>query len=252
MRTSALLLAAALALGFAPVGTADHPTEGPGYHHPDPEREIFFAESEAWFTPTTTRVGNVDHENGEWMGWSDTEPTDPVGGATAAMVYGGFREIFETDGQDKGQFTAEGTFTGYLDSITLDLHYVDPYQDALCPLNLAVDLDVDGLPVLDMDGTGGPVEVFTEPTDNGLVARLKITEIFAQMESFSSGTLDFIGDETTEHTIHLSVQQFPLCNEVVWRYGATDAPSAVTFNRDPEGPSVAQHTTYDVTDPPSD
>lgn len=250
MRTSALLLAAALALGFAPVATADHPTEGPGYHHPDPAREIFFSESEAWFTPTTTRVGNVDHENGEWMGWSDTEPADPVGGATAATLYGGFREIFETDGQDKGQFTAEGTVTGYLDSLTLDLYFVGPFQ-GICPVWLAVDLDVDGLPVLDMDGTGGPVPVTTEPAGNGHVARLKITNVFAQMESFSSGSLDFIGDETTEHTVHLSVQQFPLCTEVVWTYGSADAPSSIVFNRDPSDPSVAAHTEYDVTDPPT-
>lgn len=252
VRPTGVLVAAVLSLAFAPV-VEDVPA---GYAHPDPDVEVFFAEQATWFTATTARVGNLDHENGEWIGWSTAEPTDPVGGATAAASYGGFREIFEDQGQDKGQFTAEGTFTGHLDSMTLDLHFVDPYLGSLCDLNLAVDLDVDGVPVLDMDGTGGVVPVATEPAGDtaadGWVARLKLTDIDAQLRRFSSDGFDLVGDETTEHEVHLSVQMFPLCNEVVWRYGTSAAPSSLVFNRDPADPSVAGHTTFSVIDPPTD
>ncbi len=238
-RALPVLLAAALLV-------AAHPSEGPGYHHADEERDVFFTQQEAWLTATTARVGNVDHENTEWAGWSSEAPTDPAGGGTVATAVSGFREIFEDEGQDKGQMTAEGTFTGWLDSITMELHFAAPFQE-LCDLNVAVDLDVDGIPVLDMDGTGGPVEVYAEPNGETYIAKLKITNVFALLDGYG-----YAGAVDTEHTVHVSVQQFPLCNEAVWLYGSSSTPSAITFNVDPTDPSVAQHTTYDATNPPVD
>lgn len=244
LRTPALLLAAALAV-------ASHPTEGPGYHHPDEEVEIFFAESAAWFTASTpTGVGNVDHENGAFMGWSDAEPTSPVGGVTVATATSGFQSITDPEAHDRGQFTAEGEVTGYLDSITLDLFYVSPVAD-VCGMTLAVDLDIDGVPVLDMDGISGRVEVFTEPAGDGTAVRLKVTNIHALLDSYSSDSFDLVGDEETLHAVKVSAQQYPLCNEVVWRYDTAEFPASITFNRDPSDPSVASYTTFDVTSPPT-
>jgi hypothetical protein len=253
----ALLVAAATALAFAPAtstdGSGSPSTDEPaGYAHSDPDADVFFLESTAWFGPTTTRVSNVDHENDELIGWSDAEPTDPVGAATVSTFVDGFRGIVEDGARDNGQFTAAGTVTGYLDSMTLDLHFVGPFQEALCDLNVAVDLQVDDLPVLDMDDIGGLVPVQADPSGTGHVAKLKLTNITAKLESFSGTGLDFVGDETTEHAVRVVVHQFPICNEVVWRFGGADVPSRIVFNRDPSDPSVADHTTFDVLDPPTD
>lgn len=244
LRTTAVLLAAAMAV-------ATHPAEGPGYHHPDPDREVFFAETPAWFTASApTRVGNVDHEQGAYMGWDDSEPTDPVGGATVATAASGFQSITDEERFDNGQFTASGTVTGYLDSIVLDLYYQSPVAD-FCGMTAAVDLDVDGVSMLDMDGIAGRIDVATEPAGNGTLVKLRLTEVFAQLERYADFGFDFVGDETTEHTIDLSVQQYPLCNEVIWRYDSTEFPAAITFNQDPADGSLDGHTTIDVRNPPA-
>lgn len=244
LRTIAVLIAAAMAV-------ATHPAEGPGYHHDDPDSGIFFAETPAWFTASApTRVGNVDHEQGAYMGWDGTEPTDPVGGATVATAASGFQSITDEDRFDNGQFTASGTVTGYLDSIVLDLYYQSPIAD-FCGMTAAVDLDVDGLPVLDMDGISGRIDVATEPAGTGTLVKLRLTNIFAQFEYYAGFGLDVIGDETTEHTVDLSVQQYPLCNEVIWRYGSAEFPAAITFNQDPADGSLLDYTTIDVRNPPT-
>lgn len=170
--------------------------------------------------------------------------------ATAATFADGFRDIAQAGSRDNGQFSATGTLTGYLDSLTLDLHFVGPFQETLCDLNVAVDLLVDDVPVLDMDDIVGLVPVQADASGNGHVARLRVTNINAKLESFSSPSFDFVGDEATEHDVQVVVHQFPLCNEVVWRYGGADVASRIIFNRDPSDPSVADHTTFDVLDPP--
>lgn len=228
---------------------AAHPGTEPGYH--DDTGEVFFVESTAWFTPSgPTGVGNADHEAGAFMGWSDEEPSSPVGGATVATAASGLQSLVDDEAHDRGQFTATGQVTGHLDTLVLDLFYVSPVADR-CGLTLAVDLDVDGLPVLDMDGIFDRVEVFTEPAGSGHTAvRLKITRIDEQLRRFGGGGHDFVGDADTVHDVTVSVQQYPLCNEVVWRYGTSDFPASITFNRDPAHWSLADHTTFDVTDPP--
>lgn len=249
-RTAAALLAASMTLAFAPVTTdhGDQPTAGYHFDPADPESP-FFVESQAWFTSSgPTGVGNVDHEQGQWIGWSTEEPASPTGGATVASAASGLRAITGDDEFEKGQFTAEGTVTGLIDSFVLDLTYVDNPAVPFCGMVLAVDVDIDGVPVLDMDGHGGVVDV---AVSDG-AARLKVTDIHEKLLTYGAFAEQIIGDEETEHTVHLSVTQYPICTEVVWRYGTADAAASIRFNHDPRHIDVAGHTEFSVLNPPTE
>lgn len=249
-RTAAALLAAAATLAFAPATAADHDPEQPaGYHLDanDPDSP-FFVESQAWFTASgPTGIGNVDHEQGAWIGWSSEEPTSATGGVTAATGASGLRAITDDSEFEKGQFTAEGTVTGLIDSFVLDLTYLDNPAAPFCGMVLAVDLEIDDVPILDMDGHGGPVDV---AVSDG-AARLKVTDIHRKLQSYGTYAEQLIGDETTEHTVHLSVTQYPICTEVVWQYGTADAAASITFNHDPSLPDVSGHTEFSALNPPT-
>lgn len=246
-RVTTLLATAMLAAAAVPAST-------PGYTTPD--GEIHFAESLAWFAAGGSALANLEQEQGEWVRWVDTAPTDETG---AALVSAGpvspIRErTHGRDGEFKTQFTAVGTHTGHLDSLTLDLHFIQPLGPVPCDgdteveVKLGVDLEIDGRRVLDMAGNDGHsnyMPVTVDATDSGHVARLKIVNLHDRMEAD-----DLTGGPDTTHDLWLSVQQFYACEEVVWRYGSTGTPSSILFNRHPEDPSVAEHTTIDATRPP--
>lgn len=246
-RLPALLVAASLAAAAAPMTQ-------PGYTTPD--GEIHFVESKAWFAAGESTVANVDQEQGRWVRWVDAAPTDDTG--AALMSAGPVSPIRERthgrDGEFKTQFTAVGTHTGHLDSLTLDLHFVQPLGPVPCDLDtdveveLGVDLEIDGQRIIDMadnDGHSSYVPVTVEETEAGHVARLKIVNLHDVLVAEG-----LAGDDETVHDLWVSVQQFYLCEEVVWRYGSTAAPSSILFNRHPDDPSVSGHTTIDATRPP--
>ncbi len=250
MRTGRIatgLAAAALAAAATPAATGGYTT---------PDGEIRFVESLAWFAAGESLLANVEQEQDQWVRWVDTAPTDDTG--AALMSAGPVSPIRERthgrDGEFKTQFTAVGTHTGHLDSLTLDLHFVQPLGPVPCDLDteveveLGVDLEIDGQRVIDMadnDGYSSYVPVTVDETEAGNVARLKIVNLHDLMVAEG-----LAGDDDTAHELRVSVQQFYLCEEVVWRYGSTDTPSSILFNRDPADPSVADHTTIDATNVP--
>ena len=209
----------------------------------DDDREIDFVESEAWFTPTTNGVGNVDHELGEYLGWSDDAPTASQAGITAATAHALLLDLFVDGSREKGSFTARGSFSGYLDTIALDLYYDSP-TDNLCGMGLNIDLDVDGNKVLQMDGTS-MVEVASEPVGDYYFARVALTQIHDALTGLgAAGTAD------TEHTVQIVATQYPLCQEAIWLYGSTTAPSRLRFNRAANDKTIRWYTKFDVTAPP--
>lgn len=250
MRTGRIatgLAAAALAAAATPAATGGYTT---------PDGDIHFVESLAWFAADESLLANVDQEQDQWVRWVDTAPTDDTGAAlmSAGPVSPIRQRTHGDDAEFKTQFTAVGTHTGHLDSLTLDLHFIQPGSIVPCDGNLeaeaklGVDLEIDGVRVLDMAGSGDRniyVPVTVDETETGHVARLKLVNLHERM-----GTDDLTAGPDATHEVRVSVQQFYLCQEMVWRYGSTDAPSSILFNRDPEDPSVADHTTIDAMNPP--
>ena len=209
----------------------------------DEDREIDFVESEAWFTPTTTSLGNADHQLGEYLGWSDQAPAAAQAGMTVATAHAGILDIFVEGGRENGSFTAQGNFTGHLDTIALDLYYDSP-TDNLCGMALAIDLDIDGTKVLAMD-TLSFVPVNSEPAGDYYVAKVALTQIHAALTSLgAAGAID------TEHTVQVVATQYPLCQEAIWMYGSATAPSRLRFNTAPSAKPLKSYTKFDVTNPP--
>lgn len=239
-----ILLAAALAVAAAPAtSTSGGASVG--------------SESRGWFAPEDLTLGNVAQEQGRWVRWVDTPPTQDTG---SVLVAGGAvspirQNTHGDDAEHKTQFTAAGTHTGDLDSIALDLHFLRPHGEAPCDLDteaglrVGVDLEVDGVRVLDManapDGYSNYVPVTVARTDTGFVARLQVVNIHDRMAADG-----LTGGPETEHDLRIAVQQFHICDETIWRYGSVDAPSSVVFNRDPADPSLDDHTRIDASDPP--
>lgn len=244
--TAAALLAASLAL-------AATPSAGPTY---SPDGAVEVAEARAWFTAGDTAAGNLDQEQDAWIGWEDSPPTSDTGSAvlSAGPVSPIRDNALGMDGEHKAQFTAAGTHTGHLDAIALDLHFVRPHGEVPCDLDtdvelsVGIDLDIDGVRVLDMgsdDGWANYVPVTVERAGDGHVAKLQVSNVHARMAE-----LGLTGDDATRHDLQVAVLQFYGCEESVWRYGSTAAPSSILFNRHPDDPSLAAHTEIDATDPP--
>ena len=209
----------------------------------DEDLEIDFVESEAWFTPATTGLGNADHALGEYLGWSPEAPTAAQSGITVATAHAGLLDIVVDGQRENGSFTAQGTFTGYVDTIALDLYYDSP-TDNLCGMALAINLDIDGTEVLAMD-TLAFVTVASESAGDYYVAKVALTEIHAALTALGAA-----GAADTEHTVQIVATQYPLCQEALWLYGSTTAPSQLRFNLAPDAKPIRFHTEFDVTNPP--
>ena len=242
LRLTALLAAATFAVAAAPT------PEAPGYSHPDETREIFFDQQDRWMTASSmTGVGNIDHEQDGWMSWDDSAPDAAFGGTTVGTSYPGFRAILEEKDGERGQLSVEGETTGYLDSIVMDLFWLDPTEAGFgCGMDLAIDLWVDGIPVIDVNSTSDRVPVTTDVAGAGFVSRVKVTNIFDKLESYGP---QYVGTEDQVHTVRVVVYQFPICQEAIWVYDSADAPTSLRFNLDPSDPSVANHTLFGALNP---
>lgn len=219
------LLVAALALGPAAMSGAE-------------EYEPTFVEQQAWFHPHTLPVGNLDADEGNYVQWNDEEPTAPVPSVYHGNNYGG---IVDGDHTPEHFFTAEGTFTGDLDTIAFDLYFIGWAQSTVgCDLSLSFDFRVDGKWVLyqDMLGSHG---IHYEEDGALVVARVALTNIW---EAFEAHGIEYGPD--VEHDIYVNIQNFYACNEVTWVYGSEDAPSGLTANLD----DLEGYFEIDVRNPP--
>ncbi|WP_157965195.1 hypothetical protein [Euzebya rosea] len=218
---------------------------GPAAAYYDEEREVEFVESTAWFTSTTTGVSNIDTEVlGERIGWSQDAPTGSAG-RTVATAHAGLLSILSEDYYESQSFTAEGVVTGYMENIALQLYYTSPVQN-LCGMGLSIDVVIDGKRVMDMAGIGNTEDVVTyQISDDHYVAQVAITNIAEQMES-----MGIFGAADTEHAVEIVAEQYPLCQEAIWTYGAAETPSNLTVNLEPGSAALRQYTQFDATNPP--
>lgn len=229
-----LTLSAIAADGDAPAGFTDE------------ETGLFFAEQEAFFTPTTTGVGNVDYLAGELVGWGPDAPT----GTTAFTVmnnYSTFTSLADAEDRYRHTFNAEGTFTGHLENIAIEFHWDGP-ATALCGLNaLAFDLRVDGKTILFQDQAAPSANLMSSWDSDAGVTRFVFTNIHGRMDK-----LDLVGDETTEHTVYMNFANFYACNEARAIYGSAEAPARLLANATPQGRrgNWVTYTEVDVTNPP--
>jgi hypothetical protein len=200
-----------------------------------------FIEQEAWFHANPGPVGNIDAREGRYVGWDNEEPTGPV-----PAVYHGNNtvSVLQDDHRPEHYFTAEGMFVGDLDTIAFDLYFYGWAQSAgICDMGLSFDFRIDGEWVLYQDYQGSWGVHYEEVSDELMVARFALTNIWEATERFGIAL-----GEDVEHDVYVNIQNFYVCNEYTWVFGSEDAPSSLVANL--EDPAAAGYFEIDVLNPP--
>jgi len=220
MRRSVRVLIAALTAALLVTGSAiaDDTTE--------PVEESPFVEQRVYFTPAETKAGNLGAFGvGALPSWDTTEPASVATGAGGGYLGNPAAEIVFGDLTAESGPTFEGTFTGALDSLAVDLYaFVNPTD---VRQGIRVDVTIDG-EMVHRDG-----EAFDVPLRPGGQAakqlNFAITGIADVMEYWKMDN-----GPDTEHTIRIAIVPFYFGDEALYVYNAAEAPSGIIFNASEE------------------
>lgn len=232
-RSVTLFLLAALALASIAV-------EG---EEPEPYEPVFNNERVYTHCGDTNKVSNV--EGGTPFGW-DTEA--PAASVQAGAGCGTLDAVMSSSEETAETLVWEGTHTGNLDELTLELYMIDagivrathmtggatgtvPQVGAFTEIYADMSLLIDGFEA----GFIGEATIPAERTNSDVTVRLRMT-------------LTDIGllaeDEAGEHTIRLELQTADYYNgdSGAWVWDTTEVPAGVTFS-----PTEEQRAEYVVT-----
>lgn len=185
---------------------------------------------QTWFACGADKVDNVRRQEAKPVPtWDTTAPTQSVrDGAGCASVDSPFTQSASDNIYDT---TFEGTFTGNLDTLTVEAHsiYVGPARNGGA-MTVGVRLLVDGeAVVISPDGISRLVQVTPVPSSTRLSerVRLSITDIGFVAET-----------EDAEHIVTLllhngqTLSTGPTVTDMAgaWVWDTTEVPSGITFN----------------------
>lgn len=159
------------------------------------------------------KVQNVPAAQGTLPSWDTNAPTQSVQDGAGCGYYENI-----LSGGDPAVFTSEweGTFTGNLNAVTVELHRLLPMSGATSNKIVGI-VTVDGLEVFNGDIDLQPVESETGASN---------------MSKFSLRNLKFMtedGDGTTERTVRITVDSYN-DQQSAWVWDTTEVPSGITFN----------------------
>lgn len=207
---------------------------------------------EVWFRRTPTPLTNLDARSGQVPTWDTAPPSSstPLG---AGGIYASNHQSHGTfsNGREHNPvngFTAQGNFTGDIDTLAVTLYGHVPFYLASpgCAggVGLSFDLQIDGVSILYQSQSSPSAYLKTEVLDPGFVSvKFRFTKIFEAMQEYGVAT----GPDVS-HDVYLNAMNFYACNEVVWVYDSTEAPAGAIFNlADSE---AATYTDVDVFNPP--
>jgi hypothetical protein len=194
---------AVLAVSLAIPAQADH-----GGIHPTLRTEKTY-----FHCAGPVKVQNVYVAQGTIPSWNATAPTQSVQQGAGC----GYYENLAAGGT--GAFTAvwEGTFTGNLDTLTVELHRLGTTHGATLPNRLATVVTIDGVSVFTGDANITPTESASGASS---MAKFSLRRLNLKTED---------GDGTQERTIRVSLDSY---NETqsAWVWDTTDVPAGITFN----------------------
>lgn len=172
-----------------------------------------FRTERAYFTCLeSNKVQNIPMLNGEIPTWDTTAPGSAATGNGCGM--------YENNVNAAGlNLDVQGTFTGNLDSFTVELHNLG--QSQTTPdgtLRMIATLVVDDECFADTGSMAFPVVPGVGPGH-------KITYTFTGLH-FD----DELGDGTQEHTIFIQARSSQEDTQSLWVWGASEVPSGITFN----------------------
>ena len=193
-----------------PTETATEPT-GPA-----------FTEQRVYFHQAATKAGNLGATDADTVpSWNTTAPAAVTTAAGAGYVGNSLTEIPLGDHTAESGPTFEGTFTGPIDTLAVDLYAFANPQNV--DQGIRVEVRIDG-EIVHQDS-----EAFTVPfKPGGQAARqinFAITGIHNVMTSYSMNTAP-----DAEHTVRINVVPFFIGDDALYVYDAAEAPSGITFN----------------------
>lgn len=163
------------------------------------------------------KIANAGRALGAIPGWTTRAPTSSVQNGTGC-AYADSGAVRATDGP-----TWEGTFTGNLNAIVVDLHHVAPQVEVYSEIAMDITLTVDGEPFAFYPS---PVEV---RPDDGLFEVVQSLR-FALTNLAVVDDPEGFGD--VEHTYRFGIRAHYVDSgaAVAILWGATEFPSGLTFN----------------------
>jgi hypothetical protein len=163
------------------------------------------------------RVQNVPRQQGQVPTWGAAAPTQDLAEGGGCVQYENL--LSSTAATNPQDLAFTGTFTGNLQTITIDLYYANTPQATVPEYFANSKLFVDGSEV----HTGTQL---TFPPQPAGVAFERITYSYTKLEKLYANE---DGDGTTEREITFTLSSFNE-QQMFFLWGATDAPSKITFN----------------------
>lgn len=210
----------------------------------DPETgELVLTEEQVYIHVADTKVGNLAGADiGSFPSWDENAPQQSVSQGAGGGYLAPFAHYLLGQDEDLLGLTVEGTQTGCLDTMLVELYAFLPTNRTGTagdlqerPFRGIFNLDVDGERVV----FGVDHEAETVPNPGGSVTyriRLAITGLHEAL-SFTSVEPD------GEHVIRLNVNpRFLNTNNAIFVYDTTEVPSGILFNGTPD-------ETYSILEP---
>lgn len=171
------------------------------------------------------KVQNVALAQGTIPTWSTQAPSQSVQQGAGCGYYENAAGGYLGGSRSTLDAVWSGTFSGNVDSITVELHTIDVAASRVAgPYLLRANLFVDGVDVLDPDAP--QIEVTPVPSETRLSERLSFTVT-------GIGLLTEDGDGTQERRYELVIRSL-MEEQSAWVWDTTEVPAGVTFN--PVGP----------------
>jgi hypothetical protein len=199
--------------------------------------DLLACERQVWFTESTTKVSNLASQGLQPnVGWGDEEPTASVtsGAGCGALALGASRTAGEAEA---AALVVEGSFTGVIDRLDVDLHLLYPQRPVYTPDDITIELIVDGVPILTPNSQR---IVAVRPAPNASTGAafqqdFVITGLATVLDAFG---IDM--SPAAEHTVEVRFRPW-FVDSGNWTYvfGTTEVPSNITFNAVVPDPAAA-------------
>jgi hypothetical protein len=201
-----------------------------------------FTRADLFLHRNTSAVGNIDAREGRFLTWNSTTPT---GDQPAAYLSNNLNPITLGANHDPEVFlTTSGTALSDLNTIAFDLYAKQWAQSTIgCSMALSFQLVVDGVDVLNQDYEGSSGINYTVIDETTMRIRFAFTNLWQAVKE-----LELPYGPNVQHQIYVNLQNFYLCNELVWLYDSATYPSGLIVNLDK--PGSKGYTAIDVLDPP--
>ena len=239
-----LAVAALAVLGVAP---SAHAANGDcrlirGAETPtDPTDDVTVCRQDVWLHQGAQRLGNLSGSQFDATGptWSTTAPTGAYPASGSMYVAAAEYDIFVSQ-DPTGRPIFNGTFTGPIDSIGFQVYLRSPFYEAeSSPFGAELALTIDGQTLYDNFNADAGVDIPMHAAGNLQVIDGEFTNIY---DVLVADGIDV--SPTATHTISFGINSWYFPGDTFVFYDATDAPSGLIFNLEPE--NAAGYTPVDV------